>query len=170
MGINVAGLMVIGVMIIVLSLLLQVSLSSSTDTTLASIQAVDRAGERARTNLSIESTAGWGGANLTVKVKNTGLISVYDFSQMDFIVDYIAAPGGGTQTIARLTYSTTGPGNNQWKKSSISPDDFEPGAWNPGETVTLDAKVSPPPLVNQLGTVAVGTPNGVAVAAIFSSP
>jgi len=166
MDMNVAGLMVIGLSVIVLSLMSQVSISSSTDTSLTSIQAVDRKGDRARTDLSIESATG-GVTDLTVTVKNTGITSVYNFPQMDFIVEYTLATGN--QVFARLTY-TTGPlGDNQWKKTSITPDDFQPGAWNPGETITMEAKLSPKQKANTTGTVAVATPNGVALPANFSN-
>ncbi|MCI0800154.1 MAG: hypothetical protein J4O06_15360, partial [Chloroflexi bacterium] len=87
MGINIAGLMVLGVMIIVLSLMSRVSVASNTALGLTSTEAVGRAGERARTNLQMISAWG-GGGTLTVQIKNTGLTSVFDYPHMDFIVDY----------------------------------------------------------------------------------
>jgi len=164
MGINVAGLMVLSLAIIILSLMTQVAISSSTDVGLSSTQSVDRAGERARTDLEMVRTLGGGGI-LRVQVKNTGLTSVYDYPNMDFIVDYLDP--AGAQVIARLTYTTGTLADNQWKKTSITPNDYQPGAWNPTEIITLDAKLNPTQKSDTIATVSVATPNGVAAVSAF---
>ena len=158
--------MVIGVLIIVLSLMSRVSVVSNTAVGLTSTEAVDRAGERARTNLDIISAWG-GGGTLTVQVKNTGLTSVFDYPHMDFIVDY--TDSSNNQAIARLTYTTGALGDNQWKKTSITPDTFQPNAWDPEEIITLDAKLNPTQMADSSALVTVATPNGVAATSSFSA-
>ena len=166
MGINIATLIILAALIVVLSLMTRVSIISTTALGITMNGASDRAGDRARTGLNIESTTG-GGSNLTVQVKNTGLTSVFDYDHVDFIVDYIDT--GGTPVIARLTYTEGALGDNQWKRTSITPDNFQPGAWNPDETVRLDAKLVPAQQADTAATVAVVTPNGVAATSTFTS-
>ena len=60
-------------------------------------------------------------------------------------------------------------GNNEWKKTSISPDYFQPNAWNPDETITLDALLSPAQKDDTSATVAVVSPNGVSAVSTFSA-
>ena len=163
MGLNISSMMVWAVLIIVLSLMSRVSIGSQTDSVVVMTEAVDLAGERARTNFKITKATS-GGANWTVLITNTGTTTISDFADMDFIVDYIEPAGGGTHVITRLTYTEGALGNNQWKKTSITPDDFQPGAWNSGETITLDAQLNPPQQPGTPGRVAVGTPNGVLAA------
>ena len=166
MGVNVAALLVLAALLVMLTVLPRASIVSHTLVSLNMREAADRAGERARTNFSIQSaTVTGGGADLTLQVKNEGLTSVSDFAAIDFIVDYTDV--GSAQVIARLTYTAGALGNNQWKKTSISPAVFEPGAWNPGETMTLDAKLSPAQRSCGTGMVAVATPNGVSAAGSF---
>jgi len=166
MGINVAGLLVLGVLIVVLSLMSWASIVSSTAVGLTSAEAVNRDGERARTGLTLVSAEG-GGTTLTLQVKNTGLTSVYDYAAMDFIVDYTDA--AVNTVVTYLAYTTGTLGANQWKMTSISPDSFQPNAWNPGETITLDALLSPAQSDDTIGTVIVATPNGVLETSPFSA-
>jgi len=158
MSVNVGGMLVLGVLIVVLTVMARADIVSTTLVGHTMGQAVDRAGEKARTAFVIWSV-GPGTPNLTVNVKNTGTTSVYDYPHMDFIVAYTEV--GGTQVIGRLTY-TEGPlGNNQWHQSAITPSVFEPGAWNPGDIMTLDAKLDPSQKVGTRGRLSVATPNGV---------
>ena len=53
--------------------------------------------------------------------------------------------------------------NNEWKKISISPDNYQPGAWDPNETITLEALLSPTQKTDSTATVSITTPNGVSV-------
>ena len=58
-------------------------------------------------------------------------------------------------------------GDDTWSVVSISPDDFEPGILNPGETMELSGKLVSAIKSGTSGTVAVVSPNGVAVTAYF---
>jgi len=86
----------------------------------------------------VDSSAAVG--ELTVELKNTGFTTIFDFSQMDFIVEYLDSLDN--DVITSLIYTIGALGNNEWTKISISPDGFQPNAWDPSESVVLDAKLS----------------------------
>ena len=140
MAINVAGVIVIGVLIVVLAVLARASIVATTLVGRSTFEVNYLNGEQARTKFEFVRARG-GSGDLTVKVKNTGLTPVYDLSGMDFIVEYL--DDSNNQVVTRLTYTTGVPANNEWKKISISPDNHQPGAWDPNETLTLDALLSP---------------------------
>lgn len=72
---------------------------------------------------------------------------------------------GGTLGAARLTYSTAdSPSSGEWTKS-LTGDVFEPGLFNPGETMLISGDL--PATGADTGTVTVGTPNGVIDTACF---
>ncbi len=80
MGLQIAGLMVMTLVILVLTLMSQVSVDSNLMTTDAAIQTIGSSGDRARTNLELVVTSC--GSDLTVEVKNTGFASVVDYAPM----------------------------------------------------------------------------------------
>ena len=86
---------------------------------------------------------------------------------MDFIVSYTAT--SNNRVITYRDYTTGTLGNNQWKKTAIAPDNFEPNAWNPGETIALDALLFPQPSDDPTHTLAITTPNGITVVSLFSA-
>ena len=165
MAVNIAGVIVIGVLIVVLSVMARTSIVSTTLVGFSAFQGNDLNSERAKTRLEFVSARG-GAGNLTLNVKNTGLISVFDFSSMDVIVEYLDA--SDNQVSTHLTYTTGTLGNNEWKKTSISPDAYQPGAWDPGETIVLDALLSPTQKVDTTAAVTVTTPNGVSAVWSFA--
>ena len=123
-------------------------------------------GDRERT-IVVFDTATSTGANLTVDVDNTGSTSVSDYTQMDFIVTYTS--GSGTEVV-RLTYVTTTPAGDQWTHTTTTPDLYQPGIWDPGEMITLDAVLSPAQTGGTSGTLNVATPNGVVATGVFTAP
>lgn len=60
-------------------------------------------------------------------------------------------------------------GADTWALDSISPDSFEPGILNPGETAQLTGKLVPPMKAGSSGTLAVATSNGVSTTAYFTN-
>jgi len=166
MAVNIAGAIVLGVLIVVLSVLARASIVSTTLVGLSAFQGNDLTGERARTRLQFVSAQGSAG-DLTLKIKNTGLTSVTDYAGMDFIVEYLDS--SNNQVSTHLTYTSGVLASSQWKKTSISPDSFQPNAWDPNETITLDALLSPAPKNDTRGTVTVATPNGVSATSFFSA-
>ena len=166
MGVQVAGLMIITLAIMVLTLMSQVAVTSELETTSAATQTIDSTGERARTNMEyVDSSAAVG--ELTVELKNTGFTTIFDFSQMDFIVEYLDSLDN--EVITRLTYTTGALGNNEWTKTSISPDGFQPNTWDPSESVVLDAELSPTPKAGTITAITVSTPSGVSAISSFGA-
>jgi hypothetical protein len=160
MAVNIAGVIVIGVLILVLGILAGTSVVATTTIGFSAFKSNDLEGEQARTKLEFVSAAG-GSGDLTLKIKNTGLTSVFNFTEMDLIVEYIDASDNQISTY--LTYTTGVLANNEWKKISISPDTNQPEAWNPNETITLDALLSPTQKADSTAIVKVVTPNGATV-------
>jgi archaellum component FlaG (FlaF/FlaG flagellin family) len=164
MAVNIAGVIVIGVLILVLGILAGTSIMATTRVGESAFQSNDLKGEQARTKLEFVSAQG-GATGLTLKVKNTGLTSVFDYDSMDVIVEYPDA--ASNQISTRLSYTTGTLGNNEWEKTSITPDTYQSGAWNPNETISMDAILSPAQKADSTATVTVSTPNGVPVSWIF---
>ena len=166
MGIQIAGLMIISLAILVLTLMSQVAVTSELETTGAATLTIDSTGDRARTNMEfVDSFVAVG--ELTVEFKNTGFTTIFDFSQMDFIVEYLDSLDNGV--ITRLTYTTGALGNNEWTKTSIVPDGFQPDAWDPSESITLDAKLSPVQKAGTIAAITMATPSGVAAMSSFGA-
>ena len=160
MAINIAGVIVVGVLIVVLAVLARTSIVATTLVGRSTLEVNYLNGEQVRTKFEFVSARGSSG-DLTLKLKNTGLTPVFDFSGMDFIVEYLDALSN--QVVTRLTYTTGVLANNEWKKISISPDNYQPGAWDPNETITLEALLSPTQKTDSTATVSITTPNGVSV-------
>ena len=159
MAVNIAGAIVLGVLILVLAALAGASIVSTTSIGLSALQSNDLTGVRAVTKVDFVSAQG-GAGDLTLKVENTGLTSVFDYSSMNVIVEYVDSLDNQVST--HLTYTTGVLANNEWKKTSISPDTYQPNTWNPNEIITLDALLSPTQKTDSTATVTVVTPNGVA--------
>lgn len=166
MGLQIAGLMVMSLLILVLTLMSQVSVRSNLITTDAATQTTGGTGDRARTNLEFTNTSSAVG-EFTVALKNTGFTSVFDFSKMDFIVEYLDS--SDNEVITRLTYTTGALANNEWKLTAIVPDGYQPNAWGPSENITLDAKLSPAQKAGSIAAITVSTPSGVAAASSFDA-
>ena len=129
--------------------------------------AAELSGERARTMLSFETSTS-NGTDITVDVKNTGGTCVSDYEDMDFIVVYEDAT---TATIvSHLAYVSGSAGTNEWTRATTTPDLFQPRIWDPGETITLDANISPAQNASSTGTLRVSTPNGVVATGTFTAP
>jgi len=120
-------------------------------------------GERIRTAIGITSATGDGDCNLTVEVENTGATSITDFAHMDVIAQF---PGDNNAPRQMIYTQEVVPGMDEWVVTSIT-GAYEPGIFNPGESMTLKAKML---LVEASGgTVTVGTPNGIVHTASFST-
>lgn len=129
-----------------------------------------RAGEQARTRLAITSTSlDVPHAVLTVQVRNDGQTNLSAWEAMDVIVTYSDAtlPTPVRRTVY-LTY-TSGPlTDNTWTVTLISPDSFEPGILNPGETATLTIRLNPAVGLATSNVIVIAAENGVTVTAVFA--
>ena len=157
MASTVAAMLILGLLLTVITLIGRTTIVTSEVMERSRTAALDRAVERAKTNFSIESIT-VNDTAIRVKLKNTGSTSTSDFTHMDFIADYV---GGGSLISTRLTYTEGLLGADQWRKTSISPDNLELGVWNETEILTLDARLTTSTDVSTTATVAVGTPDGV---------
>ena len=161
MGATLAGLLILTLFLASSLIMSRSTLHGNTLVGMSTKLAIRLSGERARTAIDITSTSGDGACNLTINVDNTGTVSVKELSLMDVVVQF---PGGNNPP-ERLEYAGSTPPNlGQWSATSVS-GPFEPGIFNPGETMTIDAQL----LLIEAddGTVTVGTPNGIVDTAVF---
>ena len=156
MGAAVAGLLLLGVFFTGQAMMSRSTIHGNLLMAIATKEAIRFSGERSRTVIAINGASTDGSCNLTVDVDNTGAVSIKDLPIMDVVVQY---PGGSTAA-QRLVYVNAGPlALGEWTPNSIS-GQFDPGIFNPGETMQFSGKLSlsgP----ESTGTVTVGTPNGV---------
>jgi flagellar protein FlaF len=126
-----------------------------------------RAGEQARTVLTVTNTQVDGtGANVTVTLDNDGQTAIADFERMDVVVQYTSE--GPTYHILWVPY-TPGPlQSNTWTVQSISGDTFEPGIFNPGETLDMQIRLNPAVGESTTNWVIISTKLGVSVSAYFT--
>ena len=112
---SLAGILKLGVFLVAVVLLSEAIVVSNTVMGDAVKDAAELAGERARTMTSLETTTS-AASSLTVDVSNTGSTSISKYEHMDLIVEYEQT--NGDMVYDRLTYVSSGPGNNQWTDTS----------------------------------------------------
>jgi len=129
-----------------------------------------RAGEQARTRLTITSAVlDVPHVVLTLELRNDGQTSVGLWGAMDLIVTYsdstLPTP---VRRSAYLAYTEGVLADNTWTVASISPDVFEPGILNSGETATLTVQVSPAVGLATSNVIVISAENGITVSALFA--
>lgn len=136
-------------------------------TALSTNQVAVRSSERVQTRITAKSAVVSGeGTTLTLQFANDGGLSLTDFDQMDLIVDYAVTPN--QRVVAYLTYTEGGPLAGQWRVVGLSPDTLHPGLWNPGETLTIEAKLPASIPASRNGVAILAAPNGVTGTTYFS--
>ena len=146
------------------------SLSSASNVALSLDDKIKRAGDVARTELTlILADTGGSGTNVNSTIQNAGQTALKDFSKWDVVIKYYATTSNADLKIERLTYTTSAsPSDGQWTVVGIYLDTaattaeaHEPNILNPGETMLLRLNIDPeiPTTTNNL--VAVGVTNGV---------
>ncbi|MCH7799958.1 MAG: hypothetical protein IIC24_00285 [Chloroflexi bacterium] len=164
MASSLAGLLIMGVFFTGALMMFHTSLFGNVLISNAMKEAVDLSGDRARTAIEIPSSIGDGTCNLTINIANTGTTAISGFSKMDIIVQFVT----GNNSPHKLTFAKgNSPANEgEWTVSAIS-GQFEPGILNPGEILTVKAKLA---LVEaSSGVLTVGTPNGITDTRTFPS-
>ncbi len=116
-------------------------------------------GQRLRTSILVTSASTADGTTINVQATNNGSVSIVSKAAMDVIIEYTSAPG--TEIAQRLTYNAVAAGANEWTMTSISPDVFNPGLWDPGEQAAFELQISPAMKTSSSASVVVVTPNGV---------
>lgn len=142
---------------------------TSADTSVTGLgQTTQRNEEMLRTDLSVVSASSNKEGDLRVTLNNSGQTKLANFSNWDVIVQYHADDG---YYVAWLPYTEGMPGENQWTVSGIyldgGPEAFEPGIFNPSETLVIDGRLSPPASDNTSLMAVVSTPNGVTASISF---
>ena len=160
--------LVIGAILLVGASILGRSSILSYDRLGQQVKAVEaRAGEQARTRLTITSATLDGPRDtLTVQLRNDGQTKVGTWETLDVLVSYTSA--ADVRLDVWLPYTSGAPAANTWRLSSISPDAFEPGLLNPGETATLTLELSPAAKAATTHLLVISTETGVTVSTPFS--
>ena len=125
-----------------------------------------RAGEQARTELTITNVRDRVGAVFDVDLRNDGSTRLAEFDRMDLVVQY--TDNSSTFVVAWIPY-TDGPlESNTWVVQSITDDAFEPGIINPGETLEMKFELDPPAGNGTTNRLLISTELGVTVSATFT--
>jgi hypothetical protein len=137
------------------------SISTTQSDSLKELGQVNR--ERASSLISISSAGVTGSSpgvstDMTLQLENIGSRSVADFERMDVIIQYTDSSDSPVHRY--LTYNPDGLGDNRWSipVGGITPDTYNPGMWDPGETLTIDLRVTPDVKSGTQAVIAVATP------------
>ena len=160
MDTSIGGILIISVLLAAV-LLMSRATNVSDITRGAAIKEANRlSGERSRTDIDVVQFTGIG-TKIDVDVKNNGNTSISDFAQIDYIIQYTKTAASAL-TVERMTYNPGSSANGDWQISPpITPNTFQPGIWDPGETMPLSGNLSGVPLGGTAVAVWVSTPNGV---------
>lgn len=159
----VGGLWVIATLLLSVLLLGQTLFGTSSVQGAALLVASRTAVERARTAISIANATSadvGSGTDVTVTANNTGGVSIFKASQMDMLIRYTAVDS--SLVVRRLTYSTScALTEGQWCLNTLTPDSFNPGAWDPGELAQFKLRLVPAVQCDTTLTVVAVAPNGI---------
>ncbi|MCH7737501.1 MAG: hypothetical protein IH872_08895 [Chloroflexi bacterium] len=172
MGILVAGILVITTFLVASSLMFGTILNGTVEQTqaLKELAAINKRLTGSALNITSAAVDTPGGGDVTVVVDNTGSESVFDFADMDVIIQYTDLSGDTTLTYLDFNASTAGA--NEWTVpvTGVQPDSFNPNAWDSDEALTIDIQVEPKIKKGTSAHVVVGTPQGVADQSDLTNP
>lgn len=131
-----------------------------------------RLGDQRRTELTVTTTT-VSSSLVDFTVKNTGQVSLGEFSTWDVVVQYYEADD--TYHIFWLPYTTAAsPGANEWTVTGLYIDAatsaaeiFQPNILDPGEEAVIRANLSPAPKDPANNVATIVAPNGVSVMTPF---
>ena len=143
MGPSIAGLLVMAVFFTGLMMMSRTILAGEVVVSRAMTDAAWYSSKRINTDLRITNVNLTPGSecNLTVAVENRGTTSIVDFRHMDVIVQFF----GGNNISQRLVYNSNGSPSisGEWARSFPPGSNlFEPGLFNPGETMTINGQLT----------------------------
>lgn len=125
--------------------------------------------QRAGTELAITSTSIDGaGANVTVTIRNDGMTPIADFSRMDVVVQYFGETG--TRYDKWLAYTSGALASDTWTTGAFTNDVFEPGIFNPGETMEVLFRVNPVIGAGTTNKAVISTEQGIVIETLFAGP
>jgi len=137
--------------------------SSWTDQSINTAQILNQHRVRLESEISVQSTAQSDPVvcdTYTAQVKNSGEVSIEDFSEMDVLVDYTNT--SDSKVASRLAHA------NSWSVASIAPDTSDPGTWNPGEVATINITLPSEMKARETGTILVVAPLAVSDSKYFT--
>ena len=109
------------------------------------------------------------GVIVHMSIRNAGLTKLADFDQWDMILQYYDS--GYVYHIVHVPYADSSTqGLNTWSVVSISQDYYDPGIFNPGETITVRLELSPAVGPETANRVELATPSGIGVTTVFIGP
>ena len=172
MGILVAGILIITTFLVASSLMFGTILSGSVEQTqsLKELAVINKQFAGSALNIT-SATIGVSGAEyVRVFIDNTGSESVFDFSDMDVILQYTDVDDAAKLT--HLTFNASTAGVNEWTvpTTGVQPDSFNPNAWDSDETLTIDLQVEKQIKPGTAAQVVVGTPQGVTDRSDLTNP
>lgn len=165
MSATIAGLLILAVFLAGVLMMFRSTLFGNVSTGSALREAAQFEGEQSRTEIKLTagsvSTAG-GNCILTVTGDNDGVTSISNFDEMDVIVQMVE----GNNPPQSLTYNSgdSPTSTGDWAKDLtpfFTSDAFQPGIFNPGETIVIQAKLSLTVAGDSNATMTVAAPNGV---------
>jgi len=143
MGPSIAGLLVMAVFFSGLMILFRATLLGEMVVSRAMTDSAQYSLRRSNTDLRITNANMVLGneCNVAVVVENRGKTSIVDFPHMDVIVQF----SGGNNISQRLTYNSSGSpsSSGEWARSFPAGSNlFEPGIFNPGETMLVSGQLT----------------------------
>ena len=159
----IAGMVVIASFLLTSMLMFGSFLSTSVSQGESLKVLTDVSSKRSGSGLTIDSASVVtpGGPDVAVQVDNSGSQSVVRFGELDVILQYTDTDNKAA--LRYLAYTSGSLGINQWTiaTTGVQPDSFNPGMWDPGESLPIDLRVSPAIKAGAAAEVVVGTPWGV---------
>lgn len=172
MGILVAGILVITTFLVASSLMFGTILNGSVEQTQSFKELAVTNKRLAGSGLNITSASvdTPGGGDVTVVVDNTGSESVFNFTDMDVIIQYTDV-SDNTQ-LKYLAFDSASAGANEWTVpvTGVQPDSFNPKVWDSDEVLTIDIQVDPTIKTGTAAHVVVGSPQGVTDQSDLTNP
>ncbi len=160
MGILVAGILVITTFLVASSLMFGSILNGTVEQTeaLKELAVINKRLVGSALNITSAAVDVPGGGNVTVVVDNTGSESVFDFADMDVIIQYTDV--SDNKTLTYLDFNSITAGVNEWTVpvTGVQPDSFNPNVWDSDERLTIDIQVDPKIKTGTAAHVVVGTP------------
>ena len=172
MGILVAGILVITTFLVASSLMFGSMLNGSVEQTLAlkDLAVISKRFAGSALNITSAVVDTPGGGDVTLVVDNTGSESVFDFADMDVIIQYTDV--SDNLTLTYLDFNSLAAGVNEWTVpvTGVQPDSFNPKVWDSDEVLTINIQVDPKIKTGTAAHVVVGTPQGVADQSDLTNP
>jgi flagellar protein FlaF len=123
----------------------------------------DLLNDQLKTEIKVENFNRINDNMFQLTVNNTGNIKITNVSRMDMILKF----SDPSNTTFYLPYRSEITGSeNAWSKASISPDNINPGIFDPGEKMEVRVYITTG-LPNNAGWVRAITPNGVSGSSYF---